>query len=100
MRMVGSTTKIELDADETRYYACLYQIIVVAEAASGLPREVLGKAPEIPWRNLIGMGNNLKHQYFRVESDVVWDTVVNHFPPLLKAVEALLEDEMQDCAVQ
>lgn len=99
MRLVGGMTKDELDSDEIRYDACLYRIIIVAEAASGLPGEVTARAPEVPWRNLVGMGNNLKHQYFRVESDVVWDTIVNHFPTLLKAVERLLVDEREGLSI-
>lgn len=93
VRLIEKLTKEQLDQDEIRYAACLYRIIIVAEAARGLPSDITSKAPEVPWRNLIGMGNNLKHQYFRVESDVVWDTIVNHFPVLLKAVERLLLDE-------
>lgn len=76
-----------------RYDACLYRIIVVAEAANGLPEEMMQRAPEVPWRNLIGMGHNLKHQYFRVEADIVWDTIAHHFPTLLMAVNRLLLEE-------
>lgn len=90
LAMTAGLNKLDFDTDSIRYDACLYRIIVVAEAAGKLPANVRQKAPEIPWPNLISMGNNLKHQYFRVEADVVWDTVANHFPTLLRAIERLL----------
>lgn len=85
--------KNDFDRDAVRYDACLYRIIVVAEAANGLPEEVTQRATEVPWRNLIGMGHNLKHQYFRVEADIVWDTIAQHIPTLLGAVNRLLAEE-------
>jgi uncharacterized protein with HEPN domain len=46
----------------------------------------------VNWKNVIGMGHRLKHQYFRVETKTVWDVVNRHFPVLLKVVERMLEE--------
>jgi uncharacterized protein with HEPN domain len=34
----------------------------------------------------------LGHQYFRIESDVIWDTVAVNFPKLQAVVEGMFED--------
>lgn len=72
---------------------------MVAEAANHLPKDLLEQFPEVPWRDLINMGHRLRHQYFRVESDIAWDTVALHFPRLQVAVERMFEADFHAEAV-
>jgi uncharacterized protein with HEPN domain len=37
------------------------------------------------------MRNRLIHVYFDIDRDVVWDTVTADLPPLLAAIETILE---------
>lgn len=90
-RVCGSVGKMELEHDEARYLACMYCIVVVAEAAGDLSEDMRAKHAEIAWKNLIGMGVALKHHYFRVEADIVWDAVNVHFPALREVASSLLE---------
>ena len=92
MPYTDGITEAALNADAMRYAACLYRIQVVAEAANDLPIELCERYPDVNWKNLIGMGHGLKHQYFRVETNTVWDVVKRHFPALLKVVEQMLEE--------
>jgi len=41
----------------------------------------------------IGMRHILVHNYWRVEIDVVWDTVMNDIPPLIDQLQQLLESD-------
>ena len=95
-RLVAGFEKAALEKDEARYAACMYRVLVVAEAANGLPDPLLARYPQIPWSELIGMGHMLRHQHFRIEADVVWDTIKDDFPLLLKTVKRMLEDEMAE----
>lgn len=88
-RLIDGLDKAALEADVVRHDACLYRILVVAEAANQLPKDLLAKYPEIEWRDLINMGHRLRHQYFRIESDIVWDTVAADFPKLQVVVEEM-----------
>ena len=38
--------------------------------------------PMVPWREIIGMRNNLVHGYFNVEWDEVWNAVEKDIPKL------------------
>ena len=40
--------------------------------------------PGIPWRDIRGFGNWLRHQYDGVDVEMVWNTIQQDFP-LLKA---------------
>lgn len=79
-------------ADANLYDACLYRIIIVAEAANDLPAYLLARYPEVEWSDLVGMGNRLKHQYYRVETAIAWQTLTVDFPVLLEVVNRMIEE--------
>jgi len=42
------------------------------------------------------MRNRLGHGYFAIRLDAVWDTIQNDIPPLIAALEALIEPGAED----
>jgi hypothetical protein len=48
--------------------------------------------PGLPWRNIRGIGNWLRHQYDSVDVDAIWRTVVDDLPPLQRAVASALSN--------
>jgi uncharacterized protein with HEPN domain len=48
--------------------------------------------PEQEWAKIAGLRNLLVHHYFGLDEQVLWDAVQNDVPPLLVAVEAILDD--------
>jgi len=36
------------------------------------------------------MRNHLIHVYFEIDLDILWDTVVNDLPPLVKELEKII----------
>jgi len=63
---------------------------IIGEAAAGVPPEERQQHPEIPWGDVIGMRNKLIHGYDSVDLDILWDTVTNELPGLVRTVEAIL----------
>ena len=47
--------------------------------------------PGLPWHNIRGIGNWLRHQYDRVELDTVWYTATVEIVPLKASVKAALQ---------
>lgn len=69
-------------------------ILIVAEAAKALPKDLTARYPEVEWQALNGMANILRHEYQRVEPRVLWRVVIDSFPRLASVVEQMLaEDE-------
>jgi uncharacterized protein with HEPN domain len=64
----------------------------ISEASRHVPRSLKAKHPEIPWRNIAGIGNILRHAYPIVDDSLVWEVVVRDLPPLKAAVEQLLDE--------
>jgi uncharacterized protein with HEPN domain len=63
---------------------------IISEAARHLPDEMLAARPEIAWADIRAIGNLIRHEYWRVDPDIVWAVVIDDLPPLRAAVEDLL----------
>jgi uncharacterized protein with HEPN domain len=62
------------------------KLLLISEAALRLGEEAERLCPGLPWRNIRGIGNWLRHRYDRVDVETVWNTVVDDLPPLRSAV--------------
>ena len=67
-------------------------IEIVSEAVRHLPEELLARHPQIDWSDVRAIGNLIRHEYHRVDPDVIWSVVVDDLPALRSAIEAMLKD--------
>lgn len=72
--------------------AVVRNLEIVGEAVKALAPETRTRAPEIPWRRMAGMRDQLIHHYFGVDLDVVWRVVEVEIGPLLLTVERLVAE--------
>ena len=66
------------------------KLLVISEAAVRLGNDAETLCPGVPWRDIRGIGNWLRHQYDRVNSETVWITISDDLPMLETAVEKAL----------
>ena len=79
--------------DKKTLKAIALDFIVIGEAASNIPEDVVAKHPEIAWHLMRGMRNRLVHAYYSIDEKIVWDTVRNDLPPLVEPLKRILEEE-------
>ena len=60
--------------------AVVRQLEIIGEAAGKISDSFKDKHPEISWKSIISMRNKLIHEYFGVDLNMVWDTVVIDIP--------------------
>jgi uncharacterized protein with HEPN domain len=58
--------------------------------ARALPDSIRARAPEVPWAKIIGMRHVLVHDYFGIDTDIVWDVVERDLPGLKRQLADLL----------
>ena len=68
---------------------------IITEAATRLGKGAETAYPGLPWRDIRGMGNWLRHQYERIELPVIWR---NHHERSARAEEAVLYALMNESA--
>lgn len=64
-------------------------IEIISEAARHLPNELIAAEPDIPWKQIRGIGNVLRHEYHKIADPIVWAVVTDNLPPLRQAIARL-----------
>ena len=64
----------------------------ISEASRRLPDDLKAAYPSIPWRDIAGNGNVLRHGYDAVAASEIWDIVTNDLAPPRAAVEAMIRE--------
>jgi uncharacterized protein with HEPN domain len=63
---------------------------IISEASRHIPDELKRQLDEIPWQQIAGIGNVLRHEYHRVDDLIVWNIVQEHLPQLKMGIMKLL----------
>lgn len=63
---------------------------IISEAARELPQDMRDAEPEVPWQDIVRIGNILRHEYYRIREDVLIDILQTDLPKLRPAVVRLL----------
>jgi uncharacterized protein with HEPN domain len=90
LRYTSSSDRTDLETNDEKVSAILYQITIIGEATKRLSQEFRQQHPEIPWREIAGMRDILVHEYDQVDLEVVWDVVQNKLPELLILLQPIL----------
>jgi uncharacterized protein with HEPN domain len=64
---------------------------IISEAVRHIPDDLLAKQPQIAWSDIRSIGNLIRHEYHRVDPNVIWTVVSDDLPALKSAVQKLLK---------
>ena len=70
--------------------AVVRNLEIIGEAARQVPSHVHEGHPDIPLRSVIGMRNLIAHQYFGIDTSIIWQIVTTSIPETRRAVVSLL----------
>jgi len=87
---VGKTVEDYL-ADEGLREMIERNIARISEAARHIPAGVKARHSAIPWRQIVGIGNLIRHDDDEIDDLVMWTTATERLLPK-EAVEAMLRD--------
>jgi uncharacterized protein with HEPN domain len=81
------------DEDDPLADALVHLISVIGEAASKVSSGACSELGAIPWPDVIGMRNRLIHAYFDINLDILWATVQDSLPSLIRLLESALTED-------
>lgn len=88
----GDLSEQELEQDVLRYYGIVKNIEIIGEAARMLTEQFKLAHPEVEWRSISDMRNFLVHEYFQVDSEVVFSVIHNEIPELQTHITQYLSE--------
>jgi len=71
--------------------AVVRELEIIGEASNNLSADFRGQHPDMFWRRMKDMRNFLIHEYFGVNTKVVWDTCKNDLPSLKGFIAGILD---------
>ena len=88
--IVGDATSDELAENRTRRYAAERCVEIVSEASRRIPDSWKAEHPSVPWQDITGIGNVLRHNYDDVNLDIIVKLRGHPLDQLEQAILALL----------
>ena len=71
-------------------FACIKQMEIIGEASNHLSSELKSKFSEVAWAQIVGMRNVFTHEYFGIDSNIVWEIIRDDIPELREKIEHIL----------
>jgi uncharacterized protein with HEPN domain len=71
-------------------FASVKQIEIIGEAANYISEETKERFTEIQWRQITGLRHILVHEYFGIDSRLIWQIIVDDIPILKEKVKDVL----------
>jgi len=93
LRYTSGMDKAAFLADDRTQQAVFFNFVILGEAVSKLMaghREFLLQYPQVPWRSIRDMRNQVAHGYFAIDTEVAWRTVQYALPDLLAVLPAII----------
>lgn len=78
-------------ANDQIIVAVKYALVIISEATAKLGDTAPDLRPDIPWREIRGLGNRLRHEYDTVDLARIWLLIERDLPPLKAACQDALQ---------
>lgn len=91
-KFVGNMSYADLEDDNKTLYAVIRCLEVLGEAVKKIPPAVREKYPKIAWQEVAGMRDKLIHEYFGVDTEMIWDTVQEDILPLEQTIIKVIKE--------
>mgnify|MGYP000452756462 CR=1 FL=1 len=89
-RLAARHDRDSFAADEVAVAAMERFVERISEASRRLDPALKALEPVIPWADIAGIGNVLRHDYDRVDLVILWNIATRDLPMLEEAVRRLL----------
>jgi uncharacterized protein with HEPN domain len=93
--LTKNATVEAFSTDWAMKHAVQHALLIISEATRHIPDDLKNARPEVPWKDIHGLGNMLRHEYRRIDSDILWSIVTEDLDDLDRVAEILLAGERE-----
>ena len=72
-------------------FASIKQLEIIGEASNHISDDTRLKFSSVEWLQIIGMRNVFVHEYFGVDSSLVWEIIIKDLPELKVKIKYILD---------
>ena len=71
-------------------FACIKQMEIIGEASNHISDDTKSNFSTVEWSQIVGMRNIFVHEYFGVDSNLVWEIIKKDIPDLKDKIKEIL----------
>lgn len=89
------TAKMSYEAfkdDELVQDATIRNLEILGEAAKKIPDEIKIAYSDVEWKKVAGLRDILIHDYFGIDTVIIWDVIQNKLPSLQELLRKITKD--------
>lgn len=90
---IGTSDFNQFKSDNKTQDAVIRQLEIIGEATSNLENNFKASYEEIPWREISDFRNVLAHEYWDIDSEIVWKAATEEVQELLRALQPIIDKE-------
>lgn len=87
--IASTESQEDFESNSMLVHACISQVEIIGEAASKISRLLKEENTGIDWGELVAFRNMLVHEYFRVDTGLLWDLVQMKMPKVEAQIQEL-----------
>lgn len=94
--IISFTNELSFDlycSDIKTVHAVQHNFMIIGEAVARIPDDYKLQHNQIDWRQIKDFRNIIVHDYFGIDSRIVWDIIRQDIPDLLISISTLLAAE-------
>ena len=91
-KFVAGKAEPDLPHDKQLTLALLKCIEIIGEAAARVGKDTRVKYPALPWDDMTAMRNRLVHTYFDIDLSLLWTTIADDLPVLIRELEKITKN--------
>lgn len=93
LRFTNKLTLEEFLNTEMALDAVVRNFQIIGEASQKIPQEIKSRHQSVEWGKLTSFRNVLIHEYFGMDTDILWDVIQNKLPELQKQMKDIIKKE-------
>lgn len=82
----------QFEVDRKTYFAVIQRFSTIGEAVKKVPDKIRIQYPSVSWKTIAGMRDNLIHDYFDIECELIWKTIQNDLVVLKSQILEILKN--------
>lgn len=71
-------------------FACVKQVEIIGEASNYITQGIKNQFKDIEWQQIKGMRNIFVHEYFGIDSEILWEIMKYDLPDLKIKMQEIL----------
>ena len=88
---VKDMNQVDFVQDLKTIRAVAFELSTIGEAVRAIPIEIRQRYQDIPWNKMQSIRNVIVHEYFRIDEEILWQTIQEDLPPLVPMLEPLIQ---------